>query len=125
MPILTRVDVMPGGLSLGGGGMDRVIAGRRPRAYFRLGSKLATIFPARQTRTVPSDWLTVNAMDFVLDVMPAAAACRAPSPDGSPSERPAFRCAPRLAAVEARYRNPKLTTPADLALVEALLVDTF
>ena len=38
------------------------------------GSKLASILPARQTRTTPSDSLTVKAIDFVLAVMPAAVA---------------------------------------------------
>ena len=57
--------------------------------YLRLVSKSATILPARQTRTVPSDSLTVKAMHLVLEVIPAAAACLDPSPDGNPSLNPA------------------------------------
>src|SRR5690606_17466568 len=60
------------------------------RAQGRLGSKLATNLPARQTRTVPSDSLTLIAIDLVFAVIPAAAACLAPSPAGRPWLSPAL-----------------------------------
>ena len=44
------------------------------RCHRPLGSKLASSLPARQTRTTPSDSLTVKAIDLVLAVIPAAAA---------------------------------------------------
>ena len=57
------------------------------------------------------------AIDFVTEVMPAAAACRAPSPDGSPSLRPALSRAPAVSMTPLRR-----TMNAPSRLLNSLIV---